>query len=118
LEEIKDLPHFKPKRTNKQQPVALQLLVYLFRVGKSGSGGSAHACSTHFGIGVGSIYACVRRVIEALLSLSKDVIYWPDEKERNDMKSRLSSTGFRHCVGIIDGTLIVLDNKPEKFHEC
>jgi hypothetical protein len=118
LEEIRDLPHFKSKRTNKQQPVALQLLVYLFRVGKSGSGGSANACSTHFGIGVGSIYAYVRRVVEALLSLSKDVIYWPDKNERNDMKSRLSSTGFRHCVGIIDGTLIVLENKPEKFHEC
>jgi hypothetical protein len=32
LDETKHLPHFKPKRTNKHQPVALQLLVYLFRV--------------------------------------------------------------------------------------
>jgi hypothetical protein len=46
------------------------------------------------------------------------VIYWPDEQERNNTKSRLCMTGFRHCVGIIDGTLIVLENKPVKYHEC
>jgi hypothetical protein len=34
------------------------------------------------------------------------------------MKSRICIYGFCHCVGIIDGTLVVLDFKPEKYHEC
>jgi hypothetical protein len=34
------------------------------------------------------------------------------------MKAQISAYGFRHCVGIIDGTLVVLDFKPEKYHKC
>jgi hypothetical protein len=34
------------------------------------------------------------------------------------MKMRLNTTGFRHCVGIIDGTLVGLETRPEEFHEC
>ena len=34
------------------------------------------------------------------------------------MRNRLSLKGFRHCVGIIDGTLIQLAFRPEAYHEC
>jgi hypothetical protein len=45
-------------------------------------------------------------------------VYWPNAEEKEEMKTRLAATGFRHCVGIIDGTLVVLDFKPEAYHEC
>jgi hypothetical protein len=57
-------------------------------------------------------------VTKALLSMKKEVVYWPDQEERKDMKNRLCTTGFRHCVGIIDGTLIELEKKPRKYPEC
>jgi hypothetical protein len=46
------------------------------------------------------------------------VVYWPDENERDEMKARVASTGFQHCVGIVDGTLVVLEFKPKKYHKC
>jgi hypothetical protein len=53
-----------------------------------------------------------------LKEIKDEVVYWPNQTEKEEMKSRLASTGFRHCVGIIDGTLIVLEYHPEKYHEC
>jgi hypothetical protein len=102
----------------KQRPIAYQLLVFLYRIGREGSAGGSLAVSSYFGIGKGSVNTYVRRCVEALHEIKDEVIYWPDQEERNDMRSRLSAYGFRCCVGIIDGTLIVLEFKPEKFHEC
>jgi hypothetical protein len=92
--------------------------VFLFRVGKEGTGGSASAVSSHFGIGKGSVINYVKRCVSALHEIKEEVVHWPDEQERDKMKARLATTGFRHCVGIIDGTLIVLDFRPEMFHKC
>jgi hypothetical protein len=118
LEQMKLRKAFKKSKFKKQRPVAYQLLVFLFRVGKEGTGGSASAVASHFGIGKGSVRNYVKRCVAALHEIKKEVVSWPDQNERNEMKARLTATGFRHCVGIIDGTLIVLDFRPEQFHEC
>jgi hypothetical protein len=118
LEEMKTKRAFALSKFKKQRPVAFQLLVFLYRIGKEGTGGSSIAVSQFFGIGSGSVNNYVQRTIRALKEIKNDVVYWPDQEERNQMKTRLASTGFRHCVGIIDGTLIVLDFRPEKYHEC
>jgi hypothetical protein len=52
------------------------------------------------------------------MEINDDVVYWPAEDEHQEMKNRLASSGFRHCTGIIDGTLTVLEFKPEKYHKC
>jgi hypothetical protein len=98
--------------------VAFQLLVFLWRIGKEGSGGGTLSVSSYFGIGKGSVVNYVRRCVKALHKLKDDVVYWPDEEEREMMKTRLSASGFHHCIGILDRTLIVLDSRPEKFGEC
>jgi hypothetical protein len=90
----------------------------LYRVGKEGTGGGALAVASFFGIGKGSVKNYVRRCTSALHKIKDEVIYWPDQEEKNDMKSRVYSYGFCHCVGIINGTLVVLDFKPEKYHKC
>jgi hypothetical protein len=118
LEEIEKTETFKGCFEKGQRPVAFQLLVFLWRVGKEGSGGNTLAVSSYFGIGKGSVDIYVRRCVRALHELKEHVIYWPSQEERNEMKTRLTASGFRHCVGIIDGTLVVLDARPEKYGEC
>jgi hypothetical protein len=118
LEEMKCRKAFKPGKFKKHRPVAYQLLVFLYRAGKEGTGGSASAVSCFFGIGKGSVINYVRRSVSALSEIEEEVVYWPDQNEKDEMKTRLAASGFRHCVGIIDGTLVVLDFRPEKYHEC
>jgi hypothetical protein len=118
LNELKTKNAFSLTKFKKQRPISFQLLVFLYRIGKQGSCGSSLAVSMHFGIGKGSINNYVDRCISALHEIHDNVVYWPDQQERQDMKNRLASTGFRHCTGIIDGTLVVLDFKPEKYHKC
>jgi hypothetical protein len=119
LEEMKTKRAFMYSgKYKKPRPIAYQLLVFLYRVGREGTAGGSLAVASFFGIGKGSVNNYVRRCTQALHEIKDEVIYWPDQEEKNDMKSRLCSHGFRHCVGIIDGTLVVLDFKPEKYHEC
>jgi hypothetical protein len=118
LEQVETADAFKFSKYKKQRPIAFQLLVFLFRVGKEGSAGSASAVASHFKIGRGSVHNYVRRTVKALHEIKESVVYWPDDTEKEEMKNRLSALGFRHCIGIIDGTLIMLDTQPEKFHEC
>jgi hypothetical protein len=118
LKEMVKKKAFVKSKFKKQRPISFQLLVFLYRVGKKGSCGSPIAVSSHFGIGKGSVNNYVSRCISALHKIHNDVIYWPDEEEHQQMKNHLAPSGFRHCTGIIDGTLVVLDFKPEHYHEC
>jgi hypothetical protein len=91
----------------KQCPISYQLLVFLYRIGKEGTAGGSMAVASYFGIDKGSINNYLCRCIEALHEIKYEVIYWPDQEEQNDMKSCLSAYGFRHCIGIIVGTLVM-----------
>jgi hypothetical protein len=93
LDKIKDHPVFKKKSNaskksgnKKGKPVELQLLVFLCRIGREGSGGSSRNVADHFGIGLGSVRNYVKKVIVAIKSLEKEVIVWPDDDEREKMK--------------------------------
>jgi hypothetical protein len=119
LNEMETKEAFRVKsKYKKQRPVSFQLLVFLFRVGKEGTGGSASAVASHFKIGRGSVHNYVRRCIKALHEIKPEVVHWPNNDEKEEMKSHLAALGFRHCIGIIDGTLVALDFQPEVFHEC
>ena len=109
--------HLTNKKSH-QRPISFQLLVYLYRIGLEGSSGGSGRVALFFGIGKGSVYNYVRRCVIALQEIHDEVVDWPDVNERMDMRKRLSAYGFRHCVGIIDGTLILLNFRPESFHEC
>ena len=119
LNELKDKKAFATT-SNKghQRPISFQLLVFLYRIGKEGSAGGSSDVSPFFGIAKGSVQNYVRRCVRALHEIKEEVVYWPDINERIDMRNRLAAYGFRHCVGIIDGTLVVLDFRPECYHEC
>lgn len=114
LDEMKTKRAFRMSKFKKQWPVAFQLLVFLFHIGREGTAGSNLAVSQYFGIGIGSVGNYVKYTIWALKEIKNKVVYWPNNEEKEQMKSRLACTGFRHCVVIIDGTLIVLDFRPPK----
>ena len=119
LDELKDkLPFKSTPKKKKQRPVSFQLLVYILRVGREGVAGGSLQVATFFGIGKGSVNNYVRRCVKALKLIKKDVVYWPDKEERMEMRNRLSLKGFRHCIGIINGTLVQLCFRPEAYHEC
>ena len=105
-------------RYKQPRPCFQQLLVYLYRVGRYGSSGSCHEVSLYFGIGSGTVRNYVLNVVTAIKELEPDVVRWPNQREKEAMKVRLASTGFRHCIGIADGTLIQLTTRPKQFHEC
>ena len=119
LEQISETEEFskKPKK-KKHRPISYQLFVFLFRIGREGVSGGSGQVGSFFGIAKGSVNNYVRRCVRALLQLKDQVVYWPDKNERNEMRQRLSALGFRHCVGIIDGTLVQLVFRPEAYHEC
>ena len=119
LNEMKDKDAFIIKNNKcHQRPISFQLLVFLYRVGQEGTGAGYGYISLFFGIAKGSVQNYVRRCVRALLEIKDEVVYWPDANEQLDMRKRLMAYGFRHCVGIIDGTLVFLDFRPESFHEC
>ena len=119
LDELKDKKAFTlTNNKSHQRPISFQLLVFLFRIGKEGSAGGPMDVSSYFGIGKGTVKNYVRRCVRALKEIKDEVVYWPDVNERLEMRRRLMAYGFRHCVGIIDGTLVLLDFRPEMYHEC
>jgi DDE superfamily endonuclease len=98
-----------------QGPVAHQLMVLLRYLGTEGGGGCNQSLRNHFGIGRGTVENFKRRVVKAIMSLRKDVIFWPGEAERAQISARIEAQyKFKDCVGLMDGTLFPLRFKPER----
>ncbi len=111
--EEEELVHGKVAR-----PSQMQLLVFLFRVGKTGTGANSISVSSFFSIGKGTVDRYVNNCVTAINSFRDEYIKWPSEEERIDIKKRIGvEFGFRDCVGFIDGTLIFLDKCPQNFGE-
>jgi hypothetical protein len=75
LEKLEPMSLFSLSKTKKQASMSLQLLVFLFRAGKSGTAGSSGAVASHFGLSHGCVKNYVRRCVKALLKLKKEVVY-------------------------------------------
>ncbi|POW12769.1 hypothetical protein PSTT_04385 [Puccinia striiformis] len=87
VSEIRDHPVFQNRSNIPQRPVQDQLMVTLKRMGTW--------------------------TIEAILSLEEQYVSWPDTQGRRAIASRVDEfTGFRNCVGFIDGTLLPLYDRP------
>ena len=63
----------------------------------------------------GHFFNCTYRVVTALYRLRNRVICWPDEiARRRESMINHNRGGFIGAVGKLDGTDIVLENKPGK----
>ncbi|KAG2216781.1 hypothetical protein INT45_009668 [Circinella minor] len=110
---------FKPKDNGrKQRPIWLQLACTLERLAYDGTGWSVHSIARQWGVASGSVSTYMKRVITALNDLSPKYIKWPDEAEHIQIASCIQeSYNFPSCVGFIDGTHMVLSQKPKKQGE-
>jgi hypothetical protein len=113
LNKIQNHHVFKNNSFNKQQPVWIQLLVVLERLGFDGNSCSIGKVARSLGIGNGTVVLYTNRIIEAILSLHDEMIKWPSNREkRRTSKYYEENHQFKGCIGIVDGTFVNLCQKP------
>jgi hypothetical protein len=110
---IQDHEIFQNDSRNPQTRVCVQLAMALERLGCDGNGVSAGREAVTFGTGQGTTTLFTRRVITALNSLAPQFITWPDQNERlRSSQSFEDGYSLPGAVGIVDGTHVVLTQKP------
>jgi DDE superfamily endonuclease len=94
-------------------PASHQLLVLLKYYGCDGNQASSLSLSHFFGVSAGSIDGYKANALAALLSLEDRTIIWPDAEERRLISRRIKENYlFPNCIGLIDGTLLPLSQRP------
>ena len=117
VELIKDSKYFKYNLDRKKKAsIEYQLLVFLRKMGLEGIEGNHDKIATFMGCGQGSMKTYAKQVRKAILKLKEKVIVWPDEEEKERMKLFIKCKhDFQKCIDIIDGTLIILHDRPYVF---
>lgn len=62
----------------------------------------------------GTVYKFCTRVIHALRKIKHEHIWWPGPERRDYIKRKMEEEGFPGCIGIVDGTLFRLSDKPKE----
>ena len=113
LSRIQDHRVFKNNSFINQQPVWVQLLVALERLGFDGNSCSVGKVARSLGIGNGTVILYTSRVIEALMSLHDEYISWPTREQKKVTSDYFEEHhGFKGCIGVVDGTFVNLCRKP------
>lgn len=68
--------------------------------------------STVMAIAEGSVYGFSKRVCRAFRNIRDEHVAWPTLEQKQGLKLEMSEWGFPGCIGIADGTLIRLSEKP------
>ena len=109
---------FKSNARNDQCPVYHQLLVFLAKLGRFGNGASVGILARHFGRGNGTVHLYCMRCLIAILTLERQVVFWPGEVERRATGRRIEEAyGFEGCIGFVDGALFPVYAKPSRNDE-
>ena len=111
---IKTHPIFNTNGTKQQADVSLQLAVFLRRLTVS----DIFTICALFGVAEGTVILYTQRVLEAILSFKLHFVKWPNDEERQDVLQGFKDIGgFQNVIGSIDGTHVILTNKPPKDPE-
>ena len=112
---ISDHEIFQIKGQRKQAPVELQLAVFLHRIG--GKSNIFEICS-RFGISEGTVILYINRIIKAIISKKSLFVQWPKGEQRKLVHEGFQSIGgFKNIIGAIDGTHLILNDKPSNTPE-
>lgn len=117
VEIIKDHLVFQNDSFHQQAPVSVQLAVALDRFGHEGNGACVARSLFFWGIGAGTMVNYTDRVVEALHDTFVDQVKWPNVQERVRISDVFAAKGFPGCVGLLDGTLFPLSQKPHLHGE-
>jgi hypothetical protein len=87
-------------------------------MGSKGNECTAIAVKEGLSIRKCSVRNYLLRAVEAVLSLFKDTVFWPNEEEHKEIRNQFCEKYyFPYCVGAIDGTHLGLALKPELDEE-
>jgi DDE superfamily endonuclease len=90
------------------------LLLFLYYLGKSGSGASNSDLRNVFHVGRGTAECFKRRCVVAIGALRDKVIKWPNIAERKLIAKRiLHNFSWINCIEVVDGTLFPLTYEPQ-----
>ncbi|KAH8009945.1 hypothetical protein HPB51_023001 [Rhipicephalus microplus] len=85
-----------------------------------GSQSSMYSLAYRFDISELSVRTCIERVLNFLLSISEEVISWPDSREQERIKTgfllRSEGKGPRNTIGCVDGCHIEIKKPEESPH--
>ncbi|KAL2632550.1 hypothetical protein R1flu_004029 [Riccia fluitans] len=117
VSKIADHPMFHNNSPYAQAPLAMQLAVVLDRFGHEGNG----ACFSHslmlWGLDEGSMVNYTNTIMIALRDKLRYLVSWPTTSKRRRISAAFVEKGFLGCVGLIDGTLIPLSQRPHDGNE-
>jgi hypothetical protein len=114
VELLQEHPSFHNNSLVQQAPVREQVAIALERLGCNGNSSGTLKLARLGGVSEGSILNYTARVISAILdNLVPQFLTWPSTNERLLTSARFSEKyGFPGCVGIVDGTHVILHNSP------
>ena len=82
------------------------------RIGSEGGEGNSKILAIFFR-SQGTVRNITKRVTKAI---KEEVIMWPKSSHREAMKKEIEIlNGFQNCIGIIDGTIVILDKRPSYY---
>lgn len=105
---IDDDPIFISTSHRPQRPVKYQLAAFLCCVGSEDALKTASVIT----IAEGTVYGYCHRVIRAIRNIRENHLAWPGPVRHEFLKKEMTEWGFPGCIGIGDGTLICLVDKP------
>ncbi|KAL9934373.1 hypothetical protein V8E36_006829, partial [Tilletia maclaganii] len=105
-----------PRRS--QAPVAEQLAVTLYWLGRNGNGGGTEDVALACGCVEGSVHLFVRRVVDALYDARGPALCWAGQEERQEAQNwvaqRVGCPEWAHGWCMTDGSQIPLAFAPSK----
>jgi hypothetical protein len=106
-------PVFHNQSRNPQRPVEEQMMITLERLGCFGNGAFVGILANFFCVAEGTVELYTNRCLMAIIALQEQLINWPDAESHQDLQEEFKDVGFDRCVGVIDGTLIILQDCPK-----
>lgn len=104
-------PDFQSTGRRPQRAVRYQFGVFLLRYGLRGSLATEPVLKA--GIGYGTVFLYCHRVIRVLREIGLTVIAWPDGARKDEIMLGFGRRcGLDGIIGVIDGSLIELTEKP------
>ncbi|KAF9510109.1 hypothetical protein BS47DRAFT_1377480 [Hydnum rufescens UP504] len=115
---IQDDLVFHSNSNKPQLPVPYQLAIFLFRIGHNGNASSVESIAQWAGHSAGAVVSCTQRVMLAFMVHHDTAIHQPNGEEIANAKAwvgEASCFAWRHGYCMVDGTLVLLADKPG-FH--
>ena len=104
--------------------INMQVAVGLYCLGAEGGGVERHRISLNISYGSTRVY--LWRLIDVLCMLAPEVICWPNQTTRRENAIARKNSGFNSiaaevfndCIGYVDGSVIILRDKPLVDHQA